>query len=62
MFIKLNDGRTVNLMHICEIMLDNNSVVYKPARGSNTDIREWFDTSELATKRYEEIVNQIMIV
>ena len=59
MFLELNDGRTINIMHIGTIEVDGTDVVYKPAKGSLDGIREHFDTSEEAQARYEKLQDDL---
>ena len=60
MFITLNDGRTINLTHICVIEVDYDDVVYKPAKGSMEAIREHFATPEEAQERYEKLQDDLL--
>ena len=60
MFIELNDGRTINLTHICVIDVEYNDVVYRPSKGSLDAIREHFDTSEEAQARYEKLQDDLL--
>lgn len=54
-FIELNDGTTINLLHISSIKLDDKKVLYEPAKGSLNAIEEIFDTAALAQARYNEL-------
>ena len=60
MFLELNDGRTINLIHMSTIELDDLDVVYKPAKGSLDGIREHFETSEEAQARYDKLQNDLL--
>ena len=55
MFLELNDGRTINIMHIGTIEVDGTDVVYKPAKGSLDGIREHFETEHEAQERFEKL-------
>ena len=55
MFLELNDGRTINIMHIGTIEVDGTDVVYKPAKGSLDGIREHFETEQEAQERFEKL-------
>lgn len=54
-FLELNDGRTINLLHISSIYVEKSDVIYAPARGSLTVYKEHFDTDITANARYEEL-------
>lgn len=54
-YVKLNDGRTQNLIHIGLINLDGKNVVYQSAKGSLNEYKETFDTKDEANARYEEL-------
>lgn len=60
LYVKLNDGRTENLMHISHINVDGNDVVYYSARGSLDGYREHFETEQEAQNRYEELQNDLL--
>lgn len=60
-FLSLNNGRTINLLHISSIYVADKDVVFEQARGSLTDIREHFDTVENAVNRYEELKQSLVI-
>lgn len=61
MFLELNDGRTINLIHMSTIELDDLDVVYKPAKGSLDGIKEHFETSEKAQTRYNDLQASLLI-
>ena len=54
-FITLNDGRTINILHISHIEIVDTDVVYYPAKGSIDGIHESFETQEEAENRYNEL-------
>lgn len=60
LYVKLNDGRTENLMHISHINVDGNDVVYYSAKGSLDGYREHFETEQEAQNRYEELQNDLL--
>ena len=59
-YVKLNDGRTQNLIHISMISLDKNTIVYQSAKGSLNNYLETFDNNEAATTRYEELKSSLL--
>lgn len=60
LYVKLNDGRTENLMHISHINIDGNDVVYYSAKGSLDGYREHFETEQEAQNRYEELQDDLL--
>ena len=59
-FITLNDGRTINVLHISHIEVVDTDVVYYPAKGSIDGIHESFETQQEAEDRYEELKKMLM--
>lgn len=60
MFLTLNDGRTINLVHISNIDVRDTDVVYYPARGSLDGIIEHFESNEEAKNRYIEVQGKVL--
>lgn len=60
LYVKLNDGRTENLMHISHIDIDGNDIVYYSAKGSLNGYREHFETNQDAQTRYEELQKELI--
>lgn len=60
LYVKLNDGRTENLMHISHINIDGTDVVYYSAKGSLDGYREHFETEQEAQDRYEELKKDLV--
>lgn len=60
-FLNLNDGKTMNLLHISEINVDGSDVVYKSAKGSLDGYREHFDNETDAQNRYLELQKEILL-
>lgn len=60
MFLELNDGRNINLIHMSTIEVEDTDVIYKPAKGSLDGIREHFETSEEAQQRYNELQDELL--
>lgn len=61
MFLELNDGRMLNLIHMSTIELDDTDVLYKPAKGSLDGIKEHFETSKEAQTRYNDLQTSLLI-
>lgn len=60
-FIELNDNRKVNLIHISEINIEDKTIMYKTAKGSLSNIVEYFETAEEAQSRYSELQNLLLV-
>ena len=58
-FVELNNGTKVNLIHTSQIKQLDNQVIYEQAKGS--DIIEYFDTVQEAQSRYEDLKNTNLI-
>ena len=59
-YVKLDDGRTQNLIHIGLIKLENNSIVYQSAKGSLNEYTETFETEQEAINTTMESVQKII--
>ena len=58
-FVELNNGTKVNLVHTSNVELHEDEIIYKQAKG--TDIVEKFNSNEEAKTRYESIKKDIVI-
>lgn len=61
LYVELNDGRKENLMHISQIDIDDNDIVYYSAKGSLNGYREHFETTQEAENRYQELQKDLLI-
>ena len=52
-FVELNNGTKINLVHTSSIELQDNQIIYKQAKGS--DVVEVFNTSVEAESKYNEL-------
>lgn len=60
LYVKLNDGRTENLMHISHIAVEGTDVVYYSAKGSLDGYREHFETEQEANDKYDELKKDLL--
>lgn len=60
-YVKLDDGRTQNLIHIGLIKLENNGIVYQSAKGSLNEYTETFETEREAKDRYAELQKDLLV-
>lgn len=59
-FVELNNGKKLNVLHISKISVEGNDVIYESAKGSLDNIKEHFETSEEAQSRYEELQKDLL--
>lgn len=57
-FVELNNGTKINLVHTSSIELHNKEVIYKQAKGS--DIVEKFDSESDAQTRYNDLKEDLL--
>lgn len=60
-FIELNNGKKLNVLHISKISVEENDVIYESAKGSLDNIKEHFDSSQEAKTRYQELQKELLI-
>ena len=60
-FIELNNGKKLNVLHISKISVEENDVIYESAKGSLNNIKEHFDSSQEAETRYQELQKELYI-
>ena len=60
-FIELNNGKKLNVLHISEISVEGNDIIYESAKGSLTEYREHFETEVEANAKYEELKSNLLI-
>lgn len=58
-FVELNNGSKVNLVHTSNIELHDKEIIYKQAKGS--DIIEKFNTKSEAEAKYSELKHDNLI-
>ena len=60
-FVELNNGKKLNVLHISKISVEENDVIYESAKGSLDNIKEHFDSSQEAEARYQELQKELLI-
>ena len=60
-FIELNNGKKLNVLHISKISVEENDVIQESAKGSLDNIKEHFDSSQEAETRYQELQKELLI-
>ena len=60
-FIELNNGKKLNVLHISKISVEENDVIYESAKCSLDNIKEHFDSSQEAETRYQELQKELLI-
>ena len=58
-FVELNNGKKLNVLHISKISVEENDVIYESAKGSLDNIKEHFDSSQEAETRYQELQKEL---
>lgn len=60
-FIELNNGKKLNVLHISKISLNDKDVIYESAKGSLNNIIEHFESADEANAKYKELKKNLLI-
>jgi len=60
-FIELNDGRAINLIHVASVSLDGKVVIFNMAKGSLDEVKEFFETESEAFIRYDDLKKLLLV-
>ena len=60
-FVELNNGKKLNVLHISKIYVDDCDVIFESAKGSLDAIKEHYESNDKANARYKELQNTLLI-